>query len=153
MNPGFIDRGGRWVIGQCALMLAVAGAGPLWPGELTGRARWLAGLLLVVGGVIGTSGAVGLRKNRTIFPRPNEDSHLVRTGVYRWVRHPLYASVIALSAAWATFWASWPAAVAGLGLAAFLCFKAAREERWLVAKFPEYEEYRRRTKRLIPGLF
>ena len=152
MKPGFFDRGGWWVIGQSILMLAVTAAGPLWPGVPGRSAVWLAGLVFLFGAVVGTSGVVVLRGNRTIYPRPNAGSQLVQSGIYRWIRHPLYTSVMALSAAWAVVWASWPAAATALTLAVFLGFKAAREERWLTETFPEYEAYRRRTKRFLPGV-
>ena len=38
-------------------------------------------------------------------------------------------------------------------LAAFLDVKASREERWLCAKFPDYESYRRRVRKLIPFVY
>jgi protein-S-isoprenylcysteine O-methyltransferase Ste14 len=38
-------------------------------------------------------------------------------------------------------------------LAAFLDRKAAREERWLEEKFPDYPEYRRRVRKFIPFLY
>jgi hypothetical protein len=43
-----------------------------------------------------------------------------------------------------------------LGAAALLVFfdaKAGREERWLEQRFPEYPAYRRRTKKLVPGMY
>lgn len=151
--PGFFERGGSWVIAQSVLMVAVLAAGPIWPGESNPRTTVVATVLLLLGGTVGTWGALVLRGNRTIFPRPNAGSSLVQTGVYRWIRHPLYFSVITLAAAWATFWASWATAGIALGLGVLLLFKAAREERWLLEHFPGYAAYRQRTWRLVPGLF
>lgn len=151
--PGFFERGGAWVIAQSVLMLAVLVAGPVWSGDPGPWSGTVAGVLLLLGGAVGTWGALLLRGNRTIFPRPNAGSSLVQTGVYRWIRHPLYFSVITLSLAWAVFWASWTTATLAGGLSLLLLFKAAREERWLVEHFPDYADYRRRTWRLIPGLY
>jgi len=35
----------------------------------------------------------------------------------------------------------------------FIEFKARREERWLLTAFPEYAEYRCRTRKFIPSLY
>jgi protein-S-isoprenylcysteine O-methyltransferase Ste14 len=94
-----------------------------------------------------------LRGSRTIFPRPQAGSSLVTRGIYQRIRHPLYASLMSLSAGWGLFWGSWPALLAGLVLTVFLRMKAAREEQWLGARFPEYAHYARQVRRFIPGLW
>ena len=78
MKPGFFERGGWWVLGQSVLMPLVVALGPLtqgdwrWPG--LGFFTWV---LLVLGAFFGIGGVWVLGRNRTIFPRPNEDSRLV----------------------------------------------------------------------------
>jgi protein-S-isoprenylcysteine O-methyltransferase Ste14 len=78
---------------------------------------------------------------------------LVTSGLYAWVRHPLYVSVVTASVGWALIWAS----VWALGLAVVLGFylnaKAAREEQWLRAVYPEYGSYAQRVKRWLPGVY
>lgn len=136
------------------LMILVAAGGPLWPGTWhTNAVRIAAWACFLLGAFFGVGGMLVLGRNRTIFPKPNAESRLVQEGVYRWVRHPLYTSVTLLSAGWGLLWASGPALLAGLVLAVFLNFKALREERWLVAKFPGYAAYRQQVKRLIPGVY
>lgn len=151
----FVARGGGWVIVQWVLLLAVLALGP------AGREGWgcawattlLSSVLGIAGAGLGLAGVLALDCNRTGFPRPNEDSHLVQGGVYGIVRHPLYASVILLAAAWGLLWES-SAAMAGAGLlAVFLDRKARCEEQWLREKFPEYAAYERRVKRLIPWVY
>jgi protein-S-isoprenylcysteine O-methyltransferase Ste14 len=135
-------------------MPSVGALGPLFPGG-TGSTglRQLGYFLFVVGAVVGISGAWSLKPNRTIFPRPKEESYLVQAGVYQYVRHPLYVSLIALGLGWALFWTSWPTVLATAGMAVFLDRKAAYEEKWLEEKFPEYPEYRRRVNRFLPGIY
>jgi protein-S-isoprenylcysteine O-methyltransferase Ste14 len=154
MNSGFFERGGWWVLGQSALMPLVLALGPLYPGEA--RPAWLrglAGILFAVGAVFGIGGAWVLGRNRTIFPKPHADSRLIRHGVYQWVRHPLYTSLILLSLGWSAWWASLPALLAGAVLAVFLDFKARREEAWLRGHFPDYAEYTRRVRRFMPWIY
>jgi protein-S-isoprenylcysteine O-methyltransferase Ste14 len=154
MNSGFFERGGWWVLGQSILMPLVLALGPLCPGE--SHPAWLGGVawILFAGGAgFGIGGVWVLGRNRTIFPKPAADSQLVRHGVYRWVRHPLYTSLMLLSLGWAAWWASWPTLPAGAALAVFLDFKARREEAWLRAQFPDYADYTRRVRRFLPGIY
>ncbi len=150
----FLSRGGSWVLAQLILMPSVVALGPLFPGT-SGSAslRQVGWLLVVVGAVVGIGGAWSLKPNRTIFPRPKEESYLVQAGIYQYVRHPLYLSLIALGLGWALLWASWPTALATAVMAVFLDRKADREEKWLQEKFPDYPEYRHRVKRFLPGIY
>lgn len=154
MKLGFFERGGWWVLGQSVLMPLVVALGPLTPGDW----RWpgwgpFAWALLALGAFFGVGGAWVLGRNRTIFPHPNEGSRLVRHGVYRLVRHPLYASLVWLSAGWGLLWRSWLTLLAGLALTVFLIFKSRREERWLCAHFSDYSEYARQVRRLVPWVY
>lgn len=154
MPSGFLERGGGWVLGQSALMVMVLVAGPLVPG--THRPPWLtvlAVLALGLGAVFGLAGVRVLGRNRTIFPEPNPGSRLIRHGIYRRVRHPLYASLMWLSLGWAAWWASPAALLAGVVLAVFLDRKARHEEIRLRARFPEYAEYARQVRRFFPGIY
>jgi methanethiol S-methyltransferase len=81
-------------------------------------------------------------------PRPD---HLVTTGLYRWVRHPLYTFSFVLL--WLLPVMSWNVLALNLSLSAYLVIGALFEERKLVEQFgAAYEEYRRHTPMLIPGL-
>jgi protein-S-isoprenylcysteine O-methyltransferase Ste14 len=77
---------------------------------------------------------------------------LVTTGLYRVIRHPSYLGLLVNSLGWALAFRS------GLGLllTALLIppLVARAEERLLRSQFGgEYEAYRTRTSRLIPGLY
>lgn len=148
-------RGGSWVAAQLILMTALAigspwksAAGPaptlLWPVLAT---------LGLVSAIFGLGGVARLGPNRTMFPKPRPRSHLVTTGVYRWVRHPLYLSVLSGSLAWVAYWNTPWGWLLWLGEAVFLDAKARREERWLREQFPDYGAYARRVRRLIPGVY
>jgi protein-S-isoprenylcysteine O-methyltransferase Ste14 len=149
----FIEHGGWWVIAQSGLMVLVIVTGPLFPGtEVTIAGMAAGGILAGLAALVGIGGVAVLKGNRTIFPRPNPGSHLVQKGVYCWMRHPLYTSLMLLAAAWSLFWSSWTAFAASVILAVFLNSKATREEGWLRARFPDYDAYSRRVKRFIPGV-
>lgn len=139
---------------QSGLMLLVLVLGPMSPGHWRSAWIWPTAVgCLVLGAFFGSAGAWVLGRNRTIFPRPHPRSHLVQEGVYGWVRHPLYTSVILLAVSWSLFWGSWASLAVAVGLAVFLHFKSIREETWLTERFPEYAAYRKRVRRFVPWLY
>lgn len=140
------------MLAQFALMLAVGGLAVMFPGRGGAVGLVAGGGLLLLGAGFGVAGAVALGRNRTPFPCPREGSQLVRRGIYAWVRHPLYTSVILLGLGWAWVWHSAVSLGAALLLIPFFRAKARREERWLSARFPEYETYRREVPAFLPRL-
>jgi protein-S-isoprenylcysteine O-methyltransferase Ste14 len=77
---------------------------------------------------------------------------LVTTGPYRWLRHPIYAALLLFSAAGAAAHFS-RGSLLFLVVAAGAALRIAAEEKLIVERYPEYREYARRTKRLVPFLF
>jgi protein-S-isoprenylcysteine O-methyltransferase Ste14 len=80
------------------------------------------------------------------------DQQVVQSGVYRYVRHPIYAGDLLMLTGLQLALNSW------LVLAVLLPFgvvlkRTAAEEGLLVERFPEYSQYQQRTKRLIPFVF
>ena len=154
MKHQFWKRGGLWATGQWLLMggtLIVAPFGSAdWP---SGGSRAAAVLLLIAGAVFGISGTLLLGRNRTILPEPKPGSRLITHGIYAWVRHPLYTSVILLSFAWALGWQSLPALSLATATAIFLDAKSRHEETRLRKHFPDYPEYARHVKRLVAFLY
>ena len=122
------------------------GAGPV----LYGLPLFVGGISVVVS-IASFSGALWslayLRRNLSIIP---EARSLVTGGPYRVVRHPLYlfeimAALGALAAA--------PGLISALSMVVFVGMQMVRagyEERLLASAFPDYADYARRTRRLIP---
>jgi amino acid transporter len=150
----FCERGGVWVVVQSILMLTVIGVAPGTSSELgtfTLRVGWL---LIGLGALFGLAGVAALKGNRTAFPKPREGSELVQHGIYAWVRHPLYTSVLLVSMGWALIWQSAIALLLALGMVPFFYAKAKLEEHWLRARFSEYAGYEGRVRsRFLPFLF
>lgn len=122
------------------------GAGPV----LYGLPPFVGGVSVVIS-IASFSGALWslayLRRNLSIIP---EARGLATGGPYRVVRHPLYlfeimAALGALAAA--------PGLISALSMVVFVGMQMVRagyEERLLACAFPEYADYARRTRRLIP---
>ena len=150
----FVDKGGLWVLAQNILTLAVLALGPIH-GNRTWHWAWIAlgVLLFLIGAMFGITGVRTLGRSLTPFPKPIHDAPLVQAGIYQIVRHPLYSSLIFLSAGWSLFWSSWVGLAVSLALAAVLDRKSRTEERWLQEKFPGYASYRQRVQRFIPWIY
>jgi protein-S-isoprenylcysteine O-methyltransferase Ste14 len=77
---------------------------------------------------------------------------LVQTGPYRFIRHPLYVGEIVSFAGAVLFGPSLVKVGILLTEVVLQAYRAVQEERLLTMTLPEYEDYRRRTKRFVPGL-
>ena len=144
---------GQWfVVGQFTLLLGVSVA----PGSPRPQSRTMkvpGAALLTAGALLAGWGLRSLGRNLTALPEPVEHAELVETGVYRWVRHPIYGGLLLLAAGWSLRRGS----PAGLSLTAALLgllqAKARYEEQALSARFPGYPEYARRVRRFLPGVY
>ena len=111
----------------------------------------VAGQALAIGLMIWARVTFG-RRSFHATATPTEGG-LVTTGPYRFIRHPIYASVCLF--AWVS--AVGNPSVLSIGLAAAVSLGAAirirTEESLLRARYPEYAAYARRTRRLVPFVF
>jgi protein-S-isoprenylcysteine O-methyltransferase Ste14 len=124
-----------------------------WPLDL----RWLpdlriAGVVVcVLGLVIAIAARRALAGNWSSAVTLKQDHELIRTGAYRFVRHPIYTGILTMCFGSAIEDGQLRGALAfAVMLAAFL-IKSRREERLLVQHFPDdYPAYKRDVKALIP---
>ena len=113
-----------------------------------------AGLIALIAGTVLYFKALGhLGKNYS----PCYDAHLpfqiVTDGPYRCIRHPLYLANILQGVGFTLASGSlWVLVLAAYGI--LRIFRSiAREESYLGKTFPEYENYRAKTSRLIPFIY
>ena len=79
---------------------------------------------------------------------------LVTDGIYSFIRHPLYLGEMTRNLGFAVLFASLYGFVFMVIANSFLIVRISIEERMLLDEFgTEYEEYRRRTKKLIPYIY
>lgn len=115
--------------------------------------QWLGYAVFIVGSSIAILAAFHLGKNLTPLPKPKDNAELVQTGLYRWVRHPIYFGVIVLALGWGLIQQTLLVWIYVLVLMVFFDIKSRKEEQWLCERFPEYPEYQGRVRKLVPWIY
>jgi protein-S-isoprenylcysteine O-methyltransferase Ste14 len=95
-------------------------------------------------------GIRSLGRNLTPGTEPLSDAQLVTSGAYAYVRHPIYTGMVLFLTGYTLAWSNWTLALL-LGIIAFHYFraKASAEERWLMKRFPAYQNYMRHVPRQV----
>ena len=107
--------------------------------------------LVVIGTGVNILGRFALGGNWGDQIRIYRDHQLVTGGVYRYVRHPLYASLIWMFFGAALFFQNWLALAADLGIfLPAMYYRGRQEEVALRSLFPPYAEYARKTGMFFP---
>jgi protein-S-isoprenylcysteine O-methyltransferase Ste14 len=154
------DRGNRWVIaafGVIGLLLAFLPAYTDRIGFWTfdGDAiRWLGVILFAIGGALrmGPVFVLGRRFSGLVAIQPGH--MLVTSGLYGVIRHPSYLGLIVNSLGWALAFRSGVGVLLAVLTIPPLLARIQAEERLLRSQFgAEYDAYRARTSRLIPGIY
>jgi protein-S-isoprenylcysteine O-methyltransferase Ste14 len=78
---------------------------------------------------------------------------LVTTGPYRFLRHPIYTAVCVFGWAGVAAHPSDLSVLIGVLFTAGAVVRMLCEEKLIVETYPEYREYARRTRRMIPYFF
>jgi protein-S-isoprenylcysteine O-methyltransferase Ste14 len=128
--PALTDRKDFWTLdGDAIVLFAAGGALRLWP-------------VVVLGNRF--SGLVAIQPGHT----------LVTSGVYGVIRHPSYLGLLANSLGWALAFRAGVGVLLAALIIPVLLARIRAEERLLHSQFgAEYDAYRARTSRLIPGLY
>jgi protein-S-isoprenylcysteine O-methyltransferase Ste14 len=83
-----------------------------------------------------------------------KEHRLVKDGLYKHVRHPLYLGEILRNLGFVVIFSSVYATLIVLLASTFLFFRMDIEEKLLISVFgEEYKKYKRTTKRLIPFIY
>ena len=83
-----------------------------------------------------------------------ESHHLVRDGLYKLVRHPIYLGTILVNFGIVSVFSSVYGVLLMAVATGFLFFRIRNEERMLIERFgEEYKEYQRMTKRIVPYIY
>lgn len=126
-------------------------------------ANYLSNIMAVVIGTLSMAASLwvfycshkDLGRNWSVSLEVRENHTLITGGIYKSIRHPMYTSIFLLSLAQIFLLANWIA-----GPALFIAFsimffsRLHTEEQMMLDKFgAQYENYRKKTKRIIPGVW
>ena len=120
---------------------------PSWAG-------WAGVAVLALGILLFWKSHRDLGRNWSAFLQIRESHTLITNGVYRYVRHPMYASVWLWVIAEPLLLHNWIAGLSGPVSFAILYFvRTPREEKMMLDRFgDEYREYMKGTGRVLPRL-
>lgn len=106
--------------------------------------------LVAFGGLVVLAAIWQLRHAISPFPSPKATADLINHGVFRWIRHPIYTGILAMTFGYALNSGSiWKTLIA-LALLILFQFKARYEEQLLKKNFDQYADYMEKTGRFLP---
>lgn len=88
--------------------------------------------------------------NFNIAPEIKSEAKLITNGAYKYIRHPMYFSVLLIMLGVVLTEISMVNILLYIGLIFVLYLKASKEEKLWSEKMLEYGEYKKRTKMFIP---
>jgi protein-S-isoprenylcysteine O-methyltransferase Ste14 len=154
------DRGNRWVIAALTVIGLLDGYLPAYTDRhdfwtFDGNTiRWLGVVLFAAGGALRLWPVfvLGRRFSGLVAIQPGHT--LVTSGIYGEIRHPSYLGLLVGALGWGLAFRSGAGVLLTALMIPPLLARIRAEERLLSAQFgAEYDAYRARTSRLIPGLY
>lgn len=110
-------------------------------------------ILFIIVAFVGLIPVIQKNFKVNVFPETTKNMKLITNGIYKFIRHPMYLSVLLVGLSFVisdfkpTIFIVWMILFINLHL------KMDIEEVNLIRAFPEYKEYRKSTKRLIPFIY
>jgi len=131
----YMDRRALWVIDGDAI-------------------RYLGLALLAVGGVLRVWPMFVLGRRFSALVAIQPDHELVTHGLYGWIRHPSYLGALVGYVGWVLVFRSGAGLLLVLPFLGLIVARIAAEETLLASEFGSaYADYRKRTRRLVPGVY
>jgi protein-S-isoprenylcysteine O-methyltransferase Ste14 len=108
-------------------------------------------IMIIAGSVINILGRLQLKSNWANHIKIYEGHTLVNRGVYKIIRHPLYASIMLMLFGGSVAYRNWLSAVLTICIfIPFMYYRAKQEEKLLREEFIEYQEYMKKTGMFFP---
>jgi protein-S-isoprenylcysteine O-methyltransferase Ste14 len=113
--------------------------------------RWLGVAPLAAGTALALWGLRTLGRCFALSAAPQEGNTLVRSGPYRWVRHPLYSAFLVQAVGITLVTANWFVGLMALLMWAGIAYRTPLEEEKLIERHGDaYREYIAVTGRFLP---
>jgi len=108
-------------------------------------------LLLSLAVIIGSTAVLNMKLNNLNIIPTLKNNHQLRThGIYKFIRHPMYTSVLLTCLALVLSNPHWIAQLVMIVLLINLILKSNFEEKLLLKRFKGYAKYRQKTGRFLP---
>jgi protein-S-isoprenylcysteine O-methyltransferase Ste14 len=153
-----LDKGSFWIIVAVTIITLAASFYDLsilhWEFYDSMSFYYLGIILFILGYALRIYSRITLQKQFSVFVALQKEHMLITTGVYNYVRHPIYTAAIISFVGFFLITNSLLGLVVGfvLGFPALL-YRIHIEEKMLIAHFgQEYINYKKRVKALIPWL-
>lgn len=141
-------RSWQLVIAQFLLLGFILSTGPWYPSQMIGNVCFIAGWIIGIAAVWAFQ-----RSKLSVFPEPSSEGQLLTHGIYQYIRHPIYTALLLITGSLVFDDTSWMRLVAWLLLLAVLKLKMDHEEVLLQQQFPGYDEYKKKSWRLVPKVY
>jgi protein-S-isoprenylcysteine O-methyltransferase Ste14 len=105
------------------------------------------------GGIMAVFSFINFGQFVTPNPVPLKNYTLKTSGMYKYIRHPIYSSVLLSLLGFVVYCQSLSGLVFWFIGLLFIGYKTNFEEEQLILKFPEYIDYRKNTKKVIPFIY
>ncbi|HUB97054.1 MAG TPA: isoprenylcysteine carboxylmethyltransferase family protein [Stellaceae bacterium] len=154
------DRGNRWVLAAFGVLALLSAYLPAWADRrgiwpVDGEdVRWIGVVLFAVGGALRLWPVfvLGDRFSGLVAIQPGH--RLVTDGIYRVIRNPSYLGLLVNALGWGLAFGNWVGVILAALMLPPLIARMNAEERLLQQEFgAQYDAYRARTWRLVPGLY
>jgi protein-S-isoprenylcysteine O-methyltransferase Ste14 len=154
------DRANRWILVPLGIIGLIGGYLPAFTDRIGfwtidgDSVRWIGVVLFAIGGALRLFPVfvLGRRFSGLVAIQPGHT--LVTTGIYGVIRHPSYLGLLTLSLGWALAFRSLVGVLLVVLTIPLIIVRIHSEERLLQSQFgAEYDAYRARTSRLVPGLY
>ena len=114
--------------------------------EVNSKFIFLGFLIIIIGLIVMLIAIKDLGSNLSPFPRPIPKGNLITSGIYRFIRHPMYYSLILISLGVFIIKLSIYYLCLTISLILIIKFKILLEERYLKNKFKNYSFYQDKVK-------
>lgn len=110
-------------------------------------------IVSVIGIAIFILSILQLSTSLSPFPTPKADGKLIQTGLYKYIRHPIYTGILVCCIGYTVYSSSLYRLIIVALLFLLFSIKVRYEEEKLTLKFPRYKNYMKTSGRFFPRLF
>ncbi|NUQ24499.1 MAG: isoprenylcysteine carboxylmethyltransferase family protein [Saprospiraceae bacterium] len=120
--------------------------------EVTDVLRTIGLYVSIFASVLTLLAFLAINTNLSPFPTPISNGKLIRSGVYKYVRHPIYSGILWASLGFALYSENTFRFIVFLSLLVLFILKARYEESLLQARYPDYADYQKTSGMFLPWI-